>query len=162
MFFRVKKSGAYEYLQIAHSVRNGKSVRQHVISTLGRLDVLRDSGQLDKLLQSGARLCKSAAVISAHDDGDTEEVKVWKIGADLVFGRIWDECGIGKEINVVCSGRRHWFNLERMVYLTVLHRLFASGSDRAGHMHSGEKKNRYAPAWRHRHFYCRGHPLDRR
>jgi hypothetical protein len=36
MFFRVKPAGSYRYLQIAHSVRDGKKVRQQVIATLGR------------------------------------------------------------------------------------------------------------------------------
>jgi len=35
MFFRVKPAGTYRYLQIAHSVREGKKVRQQVIATLG-------------------------------------------------------------------------------------------------------------------------------
>jgi hypothetical protein len=44
MFFRVKPAGPYRYLQIAHSVREGKKVRQQVIATLGRLDLLQQSG----------------------------------------------------------------------------------------------------------------------
>jgi hypothetical protein len=32
MFFRVKPAGIYRYLQIAHSVREGKKVRQQVKS----------------------------------------------------------------------------------------------------------------------------------
>jgi hypothetical protein len=32
MFFRVKPAGNYQYLQIAHSVREGKKVRQQVKS----------------------------------------------------------------------------------------------------------------------------------
>ena len=39
MFFRVKPAGTYRYLQIAHSIREGKKVRQQVIATLGRLDL---------------------------------------------------------------------------------------------------------------------------
>jgi hypothetical protein len=34
MFFRVKPAGSYRHLQIAHSVREGKKVRQQVIATL--------------------------------------------------------------------------------------------------------------------------------
>jgi hypothetical protein len=46
LFFRGKPAG---YLQIAHSVREGKKVRQQVIATLGRLDLLRASGHLPVL-----------------------------------------------------------------------------------------------------------------
>jgi hypothetical protein len=53
MFFRVKPAGSYRYLQIAHSVRDGKKVRQQVMATLGRLDLLQASGQLERLMRSG-------------------------------------------------------------------------------------------------------------
>ena len=54
MFFRSKPVGSYRYLQIVHSVREGKKVRQQVIATLGRLDLLEASGQLERLMRSGS------------------------------------------------------------------------------------------------------------
>ena len=66
MFFRVKPAGSYRYLQIAHSVREGQKVRQQVIATLGRLDLLEASGQLERLMRSGLRHCEKVAVIDAH------------------------------------------------------------------------------------------------
>src|SRR4029450_10737370 len=39
--------------------------------------------------------------------------------------------GIGEIIRGLAAKRHHGFDLERAVYLTVLHRLFVSGSDRA-------------------------------
>ena len=53
MFFRVKRAGSYQYLQIVHSVREGQKVRQQVFGTLGCLDELKASGQLDALMRSG-------------------------------------------------------------------------------------------------------------
>ena len=53
MFFRLKSPGKYRYLQIAHSVREGQKVRQQIIATLGRLDVLQASGQFDRLIPFG-------------------------------------------------------------------------------------------------------------
>jgi hypothetical protein len=44
VFFRVKPAKGYRYLQIARSVRHGKTVRQEIIATLGRLDLLQESG----------------------------------------------------------------------------------------------------------------------
>jgi hypothetical protein len=96
MFFRVKSAGKHRYLQIVHSVRQGKQVRQQVLVTLGNLDVLRQSGQLDRLLQSGVRHCDNLAVLNAHAAGETEPVSIRRIGADLVFGRLWKECGIAE------------------------------------------------------------------
>jgi hypothetical protein len=41
------------------------------------------------------------------------------------------KCGIQEVIESLLEARRYDFDVERAVYLTVLHRLFASGSDRA-------------------------------
>jgi len=131
MYFRVKKTGLYPYLQIVESFRDGKCVRQRVLATLGRLDILQTTGQLDRLLESGARFCERLAVIDAHAAGRTEAVAVRKIGPDLVFGRLWQELKIPAVLKELLQGRRYDFDVERAIYLTVLHRLFASGSDRA-------------------------------
>jgi hypothetical protein len=53
MFFRVKGTGERQYLQLAESIREGRKVKQRIITTLGRLDELQTSGQLDRLLRSG-------------------------------------------------------------------------------------------------------------
>ena len=71
MYFRVTRSGKNQYLQIARSYRDGKSVRQQTLISLGRLDILRSSGQLDALMRSGLRLCEKLAVIDAHNAGET-------------------------------------------------------------------------------------------
>ena len=131
MFFRVKPARQYRYLQIARSVRVGKTVRQEIIATLGRLDILQESGQLDRLLRSGLRYCSKVRVLDAHAAGETKPVAIRKIGADLVFGRLWKELGMAEVIGRELSGRNFGFDVERAVYLTALHRLFASGSDRA-------------------------------
>jgi hypothetical protein len=60
MYFRKKTSGGRAYLQIVESRRDGGQVRQQVIATLGRYEDLRESGQLERLLRSGARFsCKA-------------------------------------------------------------------------------------------------------
>ena len=131
MFFRVKRTGSYAYLQIVESFRDQGQVQQRVLSTLGRLDILQATGQLDTLLRSGLRFCQQLAVIDAHAAGQTEPVRVQRIGPDLVFGRLWEALQLGTILQRALDGRRFEFDVERAVYLTVLHRLFASGSDRA-------------------------------
>jgi hypothetical protein len=101
-----------------------------VIATLGRLDLLQASGQLDRLMRSGLRHCQSLAVLDAHAAGETQAVAVRRIGADLVFGRVWQESGIPEALRALLKGRRFEFDVERAIYLTVLHRLFESGSER--------------------------------
>jgi len=131
MFFRTKPAGSYRYLQIVHSVREGKKVRQQVIGTLGRLDLLEANGQLERLMRSGLRHCESFAVIDAHAAGEIQPVAIRRIGPDLVFARLWEESGIAEVLRSVLKTRQYEFDVERAIYLTVLHRLFASGSDRA-------------------------------
>jgi len=131
MYFRVKRTGPYAYLQIVRSQRQGGRVQQQVLATLGRLDVLQQTGQLDRLMRSGLRYCETIRVLDAHAAGQTEPVAVRSIGPDLVFGRLWRESGLPAILGNLLEGRRYEFDVERAVYLTVLHRLIAPGSDRA-------------------------------
>jgi len=131
MYFRVKRTGSYAYLQIVESFREKGQVHQRVLSTVGRLDVLQATGQLETLMRSGLRFCKKLAVIDAHAAGQTEAVQVQRVGPDLVFSRLWEALQLGTIIQRALQSRRYEFDVERAVYLTVIHRLFASGSDRA-------------------------------
>ena len=65
MFFRTKTSGPRTYLQVVQNRWEGGRSRQRVVATLGRLDQLQQSGQLDGLLASGA----SSAINSARRNG---------------------------------------------------------------------------------------------
>src|ERR1700676_3219686 len=131
MYFRKKTSGGRAYLQIVESRREGAQVRQQVIATLGRVEDLRESGQLERLLRSGARFAAKAIVVDALNDGTAISADVRRIGPGLVFERLWEETGCRSVIEKLAGGRKHGFALERAVFLTVLHRLFAGGSDRA-------------------------------
>jgi hypothetical protein len=77
------------------------------------------------------RHCESFAVLDAHAAGEIEPVAIRRIGPDLVFARLWKESGISDVLRSLLKERQYEFDVERAIYLTVLHRLFASGSDRA-------------------------------
>jgi hypothetical protein len=129
MYFRKKTSGGRVYLQIAESQRVGGHVRQRVITTLGRLDALQASGQLERLVRSGARFATRALVVTAAEDDPTAAVR--RIGPALVFERLWAETGCRAVIEDMAAERKHGFALERAIFLTVLHRLMGGGSDLA-------------------------------
>jgi transposase len=131
MFFRTKTSGARSYLQIVENRWEDGRPKQRVIATLGRLDQLQQTGQLDALLVSGARLAQSVLLLSAHAKGQLPTITTRRIGPALIFERLWHQTGCRHVIEQLLNGRRFEFDLERAVFLTVLHRLFASGSDRA-------------------------------
>jgi len=52
MFFRQKKVKDYVYLQIVENRWENGKTRQRVLGTVGRLDQLRESGELEALLES--------------------------------------------------------------------------------------------------------------
>lgn len=131
MFARVKKSGRYEYLQIVHNVRVEGHVRQQVLTTLGRLDLLKQTGQLDALLASCAKFSEHAAVLNAAQQDNVQTGHAVRLGPPLVFGRLWQELGVPQVLESLLRGRKFEFSIERAVFLTVLHRLMVSGSDRA-------------------------------
>jgi hypothetical protein len=131
MFFRVKKSGSRQYLQIVENARDQGRVRQHVLTTLGRLDELQQSGQLDALLASGARFAEHILLLTAHRSGQTPAITTRRLGPSLIFERLWQETGCQQVVNQLLDGRAFEFPIERAVFLTVLHRLCASGSDRS-------------------------------
>src|SRR5512143_105267 len=131
MFFRTQTSGPRSYLQSVENRWEDGRPRQRVLATLGRLDQLQQSGQLDALLASGARLAQSVLLLSAHAKGQLPTITTRRIGPALIIQRLWEQTGCQRVIEQLLDGRRFEFDVERAVFLTVLHRLFAPGSDRA-------------------------------
>ena len=130
MFVRNKPSGQYKYLQIVENYRDAGKVKQKVIGTLGRLDRLVESGGIDTLARSLLRFSENLKVLEAHKSGTLKAQGVWSIGPALVFERLWERIGLKGIVTELLKGRRFGFPVQRAVFLAVLHRLFASGSDR--------------------------------
>src|SRR5664279_4429497 len=82
-------------------------------------------------LRSVARFAAKAIVVDAAAAGEVTASAARRIGPALVFERLWEETGCRKVVEDLAGARKHDFALERAVFLTVLHRLFAGGSDRA-------------------------------
>ena len=131
MFVRVKGKEPNRYLQIVENRRQGKRTVQRVLATLGRVDRLAAGGGVDALLKSLGRFATQVQVIDGYRQGSLEAGALQHIGPDLVFGRLWQEVGLDHVLNRLLQDRHFEFPVERAVYLTVLHRLFESGSDRA-------------------------------
>ncbi len=130
MFARIKKSGQNQYLQLVENRREGKKTIQRVIATLGRIDQMQAKGEIESLVHSLSRFSeKIMLILSARDNPDIQATAK-KIGPAIIFGRLWKELGLGKIISNLLKERKFEFNVERAIFLTVLHRLFISGSDR--------------------------------
>jgi hypothetical protein len=133
MFIRVKKIGPYEYLYLVENAREGGRHVQRVIKALGRRDAVEDSDLLDGLIASAARHSRRSIVLSRFYRGELPELRRLSIGPDLVFRRLWQETGCRDVLRGLLDERRFGFDVERAIYLTVLHRLLVSGSDRHAH-----------------------------
>lgn len=128
MFARVKKSGNNEYLQIVENRKIAGKVVQRVVSTVGRLDRLRAKGEIETLVRSLSRFSEKVLLVLSGRSEVAAETR--KIGPALIFERLWQELGIAKVLRQLLNGRLYGFNVERAIFLTVLHRLLVSGSDR--------------------------------
>ena len=129
MFARLKKSGKYQYLQIVENRKIKGKVIQRVIATIGRMDQLQEKDRVETLIRSLSRFSeKVLLVLSGKSDLNATSKK---IGPALIFERLWEELGVKKVIKSLLSDRKFGFDVERAVFLTVLHRLFVSGSDRS-------------------------------
>ena len=137
MFVRVKKIGAYEYLYLVENAREGGRHVQRVVKVLGRKDEVEATGMLDGLIASAARHSRRSIVLSSFYRGELAELRRVSIGPDMMFGRLWAETGCRDVLAGLLAERRFGCDVERAVYLTVLHRLMVSGSDR------------HASEWRH-------------
>ena len=131
MFVREKRINGYTYLYLVETVRENGRAKQRIIKNLGRKEALTASGALERLASSVARYAERALVLSQIEAGNPERLACKRIGAPLLFGRLWDETGCRAVIEDLLSGRSFEFPVERAIFATVLHRIMVSGSDRA-------------------------------
>jgi transposase len=131
MFIREKRIGAYTYIYLVETVREGGKNKQRIIRNLGRKEVVEAAGDLDRLARSAARLAQRSMVLSAIEGGAAAGLTCRRIGGPLLFERLWQESGCRGVLENLLTARRFEFPVERAIFLTVLHRLMVSGSDRA-------------------------------
>lgn len=128
MFARIKKSGPHQYLQIVENRKVKGKVIQRVISTVGRMDELHANNRVETLIRSLSRYSEKVLVVLSGKSDVSATAK--KIGPALIFERLWKQLRIQKVIQDLVKERKFEFDVERAIFLTVLHRLFVSGSDR--------------------------------
>lgn len=129
MFARIKKSGKYRYLQIVENRKENGKVKQRVISTIGRMDQLHAKDRVETLIRSLSKFSEQAMLIITGKSDVSADGN--KLGPALIFERLWQQAGIKDAIKQLLSDRKYEFDVERAIFLTVLHRLMVSGSDRS-------------------------------
>jgi Transposase DDE domain len=131
VFVREKHINGYTYLYLVESVREDGRAKQRIIKNLGRKEVVVASGELERLAASVARYAERIVVLSQLESGNPDGLVCTRIGAPLLFGRLWDETGCRAVIEGLLAERSFEFSVERAVFASVLHRIMVSGSDRA-------------------------------
>jgi hypothetical protein len=130
MFVRAKVVDNVTYLQLVENQRVEGRTKQRVIGSLGRLDRLQESGALDGLMVSLAKFSEKLAVLGELKSIDVSVQPKREIAPALVFGRLWKDTGLDAVVRDLLDLRKFEFDVERAVFLTVLHRLCTPGSDR--------------------------------
>ena len=131
MFARDKRIGPYTYVYLVENVREEGRTKQRIIANLGRKEVVVARGDLDRLARSVARLAPRSMVLSVVEGEAPPNAMCRRIGPALLFERLWQEVGCRAVLEELAAQRQFEFAAERATFLTVLHRLFVSGSDRA-------------------------------
>jgi hypothetical protein len=131
MFARDKRIGPYTYVYLVENVREEGRTKQRIIANLGRKEVVVARGDLDRLARSVARLAQRSMVLSVVEGEAPPNAVCRRIGPALLFERLWQEVGCRAVLEELAAQRQFEFAAERATFLTVLHRLFVSGSDRA-------------------------------
>ena len=131
MFVREKRIGHYTYIYLVETVREEGRTKQRIIRNLGRKEDVERRGDLDRLVRSAARLARRSMILSLIDDANAPALTCKRIGPPLLFERLWRGTGCGEVLQALLADRGFEFSVERAVFLTVLHRLMLSGSDRA-------------------------------
>ncbi len=118
MFLKVTKSGAYEYLRLVHSYWEHGKPKQQVIANLGRLDLLKQNGQLRRLGKKFLALDG----IEAPTLDDIEELNRLCYG-DIVYKKLWDKYKFSSLLSKVVSTKKIQYDFVNTVYLLVIDRL---------------------------------------
>ena len=127
---RNKDGSTRSYLQLVQGYRKNGKVRQELICSLGRLDIMQASGGLDRLIASLAQHSERCWV-DAEAGGLLPWDKVY--GPVLVFRRLWEEMGLARQLAHLQTGTEVQFSLDEAAFAMVLHRLLDPGSKRATH-----------------------------
>src|ERR1700674_3901187 len=73
---------------------NGKT-KQRIVRNLGRKEMVEARGDLDRLARSAARLSRRSMILSLTRGGGVPDVRCRRIGAPLLFERLWRDSGCG-------------------------------------------------------------------
>jgi len=136
MFLKISKSNGYQYVRIVRSYwKDGKS-RQQVIANLGRLDILKQQGQLK-------RLGKKLLALDGTDVPTLDELEELNrlCYGDIVYKKLWDKYQFTQILSGEIKDKRIQYDFLQTVYLLVIDRLLHPRSKLACFQRQGKYIN---------------------
>jgi transposase len=118
MFLKITKSNGYQYVRIVRSYwKDGKS-RQQVVLNLGRLDILKQQGQLN-------RLGKQLLALDGSDVPTLDELEELDrlCYGDIVYKKLWDKYQFTPILAGVIQDKKIQYDFLQTAYLLVIDRL---------------------------------------
>ena len=118
MFLKVTNSKGYQYVRLVRSYwKDGKS-RQQVVLNLGRLDILKQQGQLK-------RLGKQLLALDGTDVPTLDELEELDrlCYGDTVYKKLWDKYQFTSILAGVIKDKKIQFDFLQTAYLLVIDRL---------------------------------------
>ena len=95
MYLRLNRNAqGVAYLQIARSYREAGKVKREILFSLGRLDVLQATGQIDAMVKSLSRFATQQQLIDLSKDVSVSQV--YHLGAAHVVSRMLERLGLKK------------------------------------------------------------------
>ena len=128
MFFKVltfprKKDGSLrQYLQLVETYREGGKVKQRILLSLGRIDELRASGELDRMADALVRLSEREKIVDLAKELAATSNKVF--GPVAVFRHLWKKLGMPKAITDAVQKETFFgYDAQAAIFRMVLGRL---------------------------------------
>jgi transposase len=127
-FIRHNKDGSARiYLYLCRNYMASSKERQELIAKLGRIDVLQESGAVDRLIASLVRYSERCWV-DVEKEGGLQRGLCY--GPVLVFRRLWEHLQLDKQLTQLQDKTEVQFSLEEAAFAMVLHRIMDPGSKR--------------------------------
>jgi hypothetical protein len=101
--------------------------------------------EAEGLVRSLSRFALEVRLVEGRKSGRLRAGRVLRIGPATAAERLRRDLGVARVIEDELACRGFEFSVERAVFLTVLHRLFASGSDRSCEKRKGFPRRRGSP-----------------
>lgn len=131
MYFRIKKQKnkegeTREYLCIVEGNREGKKVRQKMLANLGRLDLLRKSGNLERLAERLSELVGKRELVDLARDLQADWAKHY--GVIQVLRGMWQKLKISKILLEEENESQKEFSFTEAIQAMVINRLVKPSS----------------------------------